>query len=812
MRVVCEKCRSAYAVDDAMVPSSGVRSQCPRCRHIQLAKIVRASGVKARIALPEAEARQLEAAQLNAAVADAVRGPPPLPDRPNETVLPGPGPEALPAGTDGGCTGCGKALTDPFDQALGSCDACRHEERERTMLPADLFDGNEPSNPGASNPTLSDLSNPARPTLARPASGVMTAARTLEERVPARWPWWVGGAVALGLGAAFFLWHASTRRAAQVAPLTPEVTQVLARFRADHAQASEAPAALLAHASERLLADRAEAYAEARALFEQLLSKGPLAPRAVAGFAEAVALAPRLDPRAASDAALLLDAVKGQGEDGLLDAARAELVLSVDDAHASERARALAQTALGTLLGKDVAWGQLALGRASLESSGKLAAAAFTAALTADPAQRRGYVLRAQALESVGDYRGARADLQTRLALDPDHWPTLDALARIELDGGEVAQAALLFQRAKEARPSDLRPVLALAELHLFEEDHPEQAVTLLQALLKTRGNLAPSETAAVQAHLAAAYRAQGMLTLAAKAVATALEASHDDPTAHLEAVLIALDRKRPADAVPHLAALKERLAPGVAKLLEGRVRFAQGDLAGASEAFLAAVAEDPHRNDALLWAGVANAAKGDRAQAEALGLKVAQETPFHLVPDLPMGPHKLLPAELLQGAEGEFSKLGKSESDVTPELLEGVVRYHQGDLGGAQRSLRAVTALDGGNVLALSYLALVEQARKDPDGAEQAGAKAAASGRQSGLAHYAYGVALVAAGKADQGKRELLQAKALAPSLLAADYQLALLEETAAPASAQSRLEGVLAVDPTFGPARRALYRLEKE
>lgn len=814
MRVVCEKCRSAYAVDDALVPTSGVRSQCPRCRHIQLAKIVRASGVRARIALPEAEALQLEAAQLNAAVAEAVRGPPPLPTASNAPRTEQAPP---PAATPGLCTGCGQPLTDPFDQALGSCDACRQGERERSMLPTDLFDGNEPSNPGTGQPSLNDLANPVRPRPTLASSGVMTASRGEPAPSPRR-AGWIGGLAAVGVGAGLLLWWSHGRTQAKPAAVSPEVAQVIARFGADHPGAIEDAAALRSRAEERLLADRAEAYAQARGLFEQLLSKEPLEPRGVADYAEAVALAPTVDPRALAEAELLLGAVKGStakasGDGaGRIAAARADLTLAQGGSGAAARARELAQTALETLSGKDVAWGQLALGRAYAESSGKLAAAAFTAALTADPAQRRGYVLRALARESVGDYRGARADLQNRLALDPDHWPTLDALARIELDGGEVAQAARLFQRAREALPSDPRPLLALAQLHIFEEGHPEQAVTLLQTVLKAHGNLEPRPLAAIQAHLAAAYRAQGQLTLAAKAVDAALQASGDDVTAHLQAVLIALDRKRPADALTHLAALQGPLAPGLAELLTGRVRFAQGDFAGAQEAFLGAVTAEPRRNDALLWAGVASAAKGERSRAEELGLKAAQGAPFHLVPDLPMGPATVPSKELLKGAEGEFAKLGTSPSDVMPQLLEGVVRFHQGDLAGAERALRAVTGSDGGNVVALSYLALLELERKNPQAAVQAGARAVASGRQFGIAHYASGVALVAAGKVDEGKRELLQAKSLAPALLDAEYQLALLEEANAPASAQGRLEGILAVDPAYGPARRALYRIEKE
>jgi tetratricopeptide (TPR) repeat protein len=276
--------------------------------------------------------------------------------------------------------------------------------------------------------------------------------------------------------------------------------------------------------------------------------------------------------------------------------------------------------------------------------------------------------------------------------------------------------------------------------------------------------------------------------------------------------VLIALDRGRPEDATAHLSALKGKLEPGMPELLEGRVRFALKDFASAVSAFRAAVAADPRRHDALLWVGVASAAKGDRAEAEQAGLKAAQAAPFHLVPDVPPGPLTVPAEELLVGAEGAFARLAKGPGDVMTPLLEGVVRFHQGDLSGAGRSLDSVLASDSGNVLARAYRSLVSLARHDVRAAVRDAERAVAAGWLFGLAHYARGVAQAAAGESEEAKRELLQAKALAPSLLAADYQLALLDEAHAPAAARDRLEGLLAIDPAFGPARRALYRLEKE
>ncbi|AEI66361.1 tetratricopeptide repeat protein [Corallococcus macrosporus] len=38
MRIVCQKCAAAYAIDDKLITAKGVRAQCPRCRHLQLVR------------------------------------------------------------------------------------------------------------------------------------------------------------------------------------------------------------------------------------------------------------------------------------------------------------------------------------------------------------------------------------------------------------------------------------------------------------------------------------------------------------------------------------------------------------------------------------------------------------------------------------------------------------------------------------------------------------------------------------------------------------------------------------------------------
>lgn len=80
MRIVCQKCSAAYAIDDKFVTPRGVRAQCPRCRHLQLVKKDDGAGEAAAPAAPAAPAggagMELDLSALPPAGAGA---PPPAP-------------------------------------------------------------------------------------------------------------------------------------------------------------------------------------------------------------------------------------------------------------------------------------------------------------------------------------------------------------------------------------------------------------------------------------------------------------------------------------------------------------------------------------------------------------------------------------------------------------------------------------------------------------------------------------------------------------------------------------------------------------
>jgi tetratricopeptide (TPR) repeat protein len=293
-----------------------------------------------------------------------------------------------------------------------------------------------------------------------------------------RTPGWVKGALSLGAlgllaggGWLYYRGHARSLKH-EVRVLTGQhtvkiPTAVLERLRARHPNVTADAAVLVQKGRTQLVDDRAASYEEARALFEQALVRDPHNADAAWGLAEAVALGSPQDTSALADAFALLDGVR---QTARVKVGRAELLLAQGGEGADEKARALVQEALPHLNGEDAGFAHLALGRTYSRNSVKLAIAAFDQALKESGRLVRSYTLRGVAKASAGDYTGALSDLQQRLALDRNHWPTLDALGRIDLEVGQVTQARQLCVRAREAAPSDLRPAIALAQVRYQAE------------------------------------------------------------------------------------------------------------------------------------------------------------------------------------------------------------------------------------------------------------------------------------------------------------------------------------------------------
>jgi predicted Zn finger-like uncharacterized protein len=803
MRVICEKCRSAYAIEDAQVPPTGARTQCPRCNHVQIARPIVKKGTTG----------------LQKAIGVA----------PSETFAPSAQPPPVPPRSTSGelalkCKSCGAALTDPFDQALGTCDSCREKASasedqgapaappKKELMP-ELFDGHEHhENHAQKAAPITDLpaAPPKKPTTSVPRvqrSVVMTSRR---RGVPG-WVWGVAVVVIAAAGGAYYYLGQPTTQP----PRPPVATRAtsgsaIERLKARHPKVTEDASALVVKGRNKLVEDRPASYDEARSRFEEALVSDPRNSDAAWGLAEAVALGFPQDAPARAEAKVLLDGVPVTPRTQI---ARAELLLADGGPAADEKARALVLDVLPQLNGEDAAFAHLALGRTYSRNSANLAIAAFDQALKESGRLVRTYTLRGIARASAGDYRGALADLQQRLALDPDHWSTLDALGRIDLEVGRVTEARQLYVRAREAAPSDIRPTIALAQVLFQAQGKPDEAVQLLQGVLRSHSSLDSAELARVNAQLAAAHHAAGDLPKAAQAAEAALAAVPNDLAAHFQLTLIELARDRGDAAAPHLNAVKASLPdPALAALLEGRVAVAQGKFLEAGAAFERSANADPRRVDALLWAGAAYASAKRRDAAEPLLMRALQSDPTRTAPADVLTDLYVRPAELLRGAEGRVEKLATGDNDVMPRIFEALIRFHQHDLAGADRMLKPALAVDESNVLALSLRALVELADGRVKPAQVDSRRAVTLARQVPLARYAAGASLLAGGELDAAKEELNRAHQLAPGMAAAELKLAEIEARTAKGAAKERLGRLLAVDPSNAQARHALFALEVE
>jgi len=459
-------------------------------------------------------------------------------------------------------------------------------------------------------------------------------------------------------------------------------------------------------------------------------------------------------------------------------------------------------------------WGtqaRLVLAEAYASSSAGLALSLLQETQDRDPAQRRVFNVRAAAHEAGGSPRAAAGDLQGRLAVDPDEPGTTRALARLFGQVGETAQARKLYERL-QANPAtqDGPAVIEMAALRGGAEHAPAEAVKLLVHALQ-RGRLNGADRLRAQIGLARVARAAGDLPTATQAVTAALAISADDVQAHLQGVLVDLDRGAPEQASAHLSQVMDRLGdPALAALLEGKVLAAQQRWQAAAEAFDRAASSDGRRTDGRLWAGAAWAMVGSRDRAMQSVGPALHADPYRDGPGVP----PLLPGDGLKGAAERLVLLSKDDRDGQPLLAEAVLRVHQGDAAGAEALIDRILKTGGTQALVLGWKSILLGARGDTAGALARAQEAVASGgRTSGFAHYALGSALAATGDVEGAQRALREAQTLSPALLNAQVRLAELEaRSGAIVSARERLQRVIVLDPEYASARRALYLLPPE
>jgi cellulose synthase operon protein C len=705
------------------------------------------------------------------------------------------------------CASCGGALVGLEDLASGVCTSCR-ETAAAQLAPT--------VTPSVSVKALTD-----------PPRRVPPMARPLMAPQRRRWGAVTVLVVVVVLGAASALWlsrrggvplrlpvTAPVRRVDPLAPLPKGLVERLASWRTAEPGPAPSPQVTLVEAEREIALDQPAAYASAERRLQRALVDAPRNSELLGAWLTAVALG----RGAAMDAAEYRSLVE-LGESAATTSRRspsvllglAELLLVAPGPAGEERARALAQEALAS--GATSAQDRLVLARTYVRTSADVALGELQKAEQADPSQRRIPLLRAQAFAANGEPREALAALQARLALEPGHAASLIATGRMLVEVGEPDQARRLFERLQsDPRTEDGPALLALAALDSLQ-GRPREAMLLLRAALK-RDRLSPEARVRSNVLAAAAARAAGDAKAATAAARAAMALQPADAGAHLELLLLALDKADGAVAAEHLKFITGKLDDaGLEGMLEGWVLMAQKQPAAAAEVFERTAQADPRRTDALLWAAAAQAEASKHAESLAMLAAAEEADPTRAGPFSPLSDFSVRPEESLHGVEAPLAHLARGTSDVQPLVGEAVLRFHRRDFAGAETVLNRALKVDAAQAQALAWRALVLLERGDVKGAEAAALLAQQRGRSLPVVQYAAGVAALAAGDLDAARRSLREAVQLAPSLLAAQVKLAEAEARAgAVSAARERLRKVVQIDPSYASAKRALYLLPKE
>ncbi|HYO67046.1 MAG TPA: tetratricopeptide repeat protein [Archangium sp.] len=768
-------------------------------------------------------------------------------------------PAAPTGGIQKACRECGKQMVDPFDLALGACEDCRRRAQQKPTpapvpetRPVEVLDlpplGDASGAPASTSlpPEPGSGARAAPPALApeprsavNPRSGVAVSASSGGGR---------GGLIAaavvlllVGGGGAAYLFvpqvkdlvgggksesgggstsSLSGSQQPAKAALPPALEAVLPRWQLMFVDANGGDSKqLLAQGQSLLEKDQRLAYSEAAESFQRALLVDPRSDTAIGGYVQALALGlgSRMDDPTFLEARSLIEAAEGRSQRGPeLLVAHANLLLARSgNSENLQKAQKLAEEVLanpkvGTPAQKAEA--HLVLGRVFLTSSRELANEHFESALALASDFQRVHYYRALADETAGDYSLAIERLQKRLAQDADHWETRSTLARIFMEVGQVEQARELYESRLKSTPTDFQALLAIAVMRYQVENGLAGGLGALRALMRNRDKYDEREVAELLLHLAAAERSANNLEAAAKAARESLQLQKHNPAAHLQLFLVSVKRKDATAAAEHFAALKGHLdSPVLEKLLEGRLRLLERKPAEAMPLFLDAAKQDPRYVDALLLAGVAGAQNGRRDESFRVLAQASQGDPLRLSPRPAVTSFYLRPGDLLEGLEGSIVGAGRGDDDLLANLYEGLLRFHQGEGAAAEKLLKKVNDFDTNNALASAYRAFIAMGRKDLKSAKAHAARAVAGGRQVAVAHLALGLVLVESKEQELAKRSLREAVTLAPKLYSAEVKLAELEGTSSRDSVRERLVRLLSLDPSFLPAKRVLYSLDK-
>jgi cellulose synthase operon protein C len=886
MRIVCQKCSAAYAIDDKLVTAKGVRAQCPRCKTLQLVKREDPPSPPAMPpfgAAPPAASSPFDfgtSAESNspfdfgappppepasaspfdfgaaaspapspfdfggsaeaaaAASLDFVAPPPPSPpggaQARDAAVFERPAPAVAQASS---CSVCGVALTDPFDQALGTCDDCRNKKAATASAGAGRVERIEqieaappvevPVVPSRDVPRVRLAVEPEAPTQTGP---VRSAYRGGEGPPKSR----VGvvlaiATVVVGLGVFLAIrrpWVKPPPRLVKVnkAP-TKQATAIIDEWRLafpelEGSNTREA-GAFVSNGQTLLEKDTPDAYLSAENVFKKALVVDPSNDEAVAGWVLALAFGrgERVDEETAKAAeSMLASSEKTSGSPrvyvahALFQAVRGGNLNDVRQC--TDRAQQSKDNA-------DKALAELALAEAQLVRSPAVAEQNLSNAEKLDPKLKRTFLVRARLAQSQGRLKEAADAMEKRLELDADQLDAAELLARLYLDVGELQKAKRVLEKARVAAPTSNRAQVLQAMLLLQHQGDVVAATELLRTVVADP-DVEKGDLSAAHVQLSAALRQANDLDGALSAAKAALDLTADSVPARLQHFLAASDKGVVSEARLDLEALKGKLAPMMATLLEGRLLMTEGRPDDAF-ALLSKLAEgestgdkakateaEAARADVVFMAGASAMLAKKQAKGWELCLKRGLRMDPLMYPVQSLSASYVRPADILKPAVGAYAAQAPAKGeDPNPLLCEGLIAMHSQLYARATDKLTRVNAIDADNAEALALRSLIALQRGELASAQKLASKAVGASRNQALAFFAQAAASMPTNKMDVTKQAADTAVKLAPSLLGPKVLQGEIEAKLKQSEeARKYLTKVLLVDPTYRDAKRVLYR----
>lgn len=741
------------------------------------------------------------------------------------------------ATTGAKCKSCGKAISDPFDIALGTCDDCRSKQQDRV-------DGPTPdTNPGRSERVdvgaiaASMAPKPAAPAVATPAPSLnsnqpppMTVAQTnavrsaMRETASANRTRTVLGLLLVlgvigGIGGLLYWKKPWVRRPPKVTTVTgpassKPIEDIVQRWKLNYPELadedSDQARVHIDNGEGHLARDTTAGYREAEEEFEKALVLDSSSDRAIAGWVLAVAFGRGgdIDELTSKAADSMLTAAEQRSGAPMLYVAHAHLDISrgvnVNDVqHRAEIGKNATEP-------RNKALAMLALGQAQLLKNAQISEQHFKDALALDPKLKRAYLFQAHLAMSLGKYREASDALEKRLSLDPDQWEASESLARLNVEIGDVTKAKKVLEEAKTAAPRNVRARISLAMLAYQHQDNLAAANEQLTAIVADQ-DVSKKDQADALVHLAIVQRLQGDLEKAKDTLDRAIEAQADHLPARVQQVLVLTDKGVASQARLTLDSLKGKLTPALEAVLEGRLLFLENRFPEAVTGLTALVDKDPSQTGALLLAGAAAAKARMAGKSWELCLKRGLKSD-PLSNPLPAMTHLFVrQADVLKPAVGAWSSLGAGggDEDPNPFLCEGLVAWYSEDLASADKNFARVTSIDPRSADGFAMRSFVGLKRRDVGTAVTQGGKAVGANKAHGLARYSLAIALMTANKVDAAKIEAVEANKLSPALLGPRVVMGDAEARQKnPDQARRLLTGVLLADPTFREAKKALFK----